>query len=91
MLRTRMFSDSPGMPGRSAQIPRTHKSTGTPACDARYSASMIASSTSALHLIRIRAGRPAAGCSASRRSARPARRARRRARPAAGGTRLRRL
>ena len=33
--RTRMFSLSPGTPGRSAQIPRTTTSTGTPACDAR--------------------------------------------------------
>ncbi len=33
--RTRMFSDSPGTPGRSAQMPRTHTSTGTPACEAR--------------------------------------------------------
>ena len=35
MLRTRMFSDSPGTPGRIAQMPRTQRSTGTPACDAR--------------------------------------------------------
>ena len=32
--RTRMFSDSPGTPGRSAQMPRTSSSTGTPACEA---------------------------------------------------------
>ena len=35
MLRTRMVSDSPGTPGRSAQMPRTQMSTGTPAFDAR--------------------------------------------------------
>ena len=35
MLRTRMFSLSPGTPGRIAQIPRTTTSTGTPACEAR--------------------------------------------------------
>ena len=58
-LRTRMFSDRPGMPGRSAHIPRTHTSTGTPACDARYSASITTSSTSALHLNWIMAGSPA--------------------------------
>ena len=31
---TFMFSDSPGTPGLRAQIPRTTRSTGTPACDA---------------------------------------------------------
>lgn len=50
--RTRMFSDRPVTPGRTAQMPRTHTSTGTPAWDARYSASMIASSTIELHLMR---------------------------------------
>ena len=30
-----MFSDSPGTPGRSAQMPRTHSCTFTPACEAR--------------------------------------------------------
>jgi hypothetical protein len=30
MLRTSMFSDSPGTPGRSAQMPRTTSSTCTP-------------------------------------------------------------
>ncbi|MNW60210.1 hypothetical protein D3C74_381750 [compost metagenome] len=35
MDRTRMFSLSPGTPGRIAQIPRTTRSTFTPACDAR--------------------------------------------------------
>ena len=33
--RTRMFSDSPGTPGRTAQMPRVSRSTGTPACEAR--------------------------------------------------------
>ena len=33
--RTVMVSDSPGTPGRSAQMPRTSRSTGTPACEAR--------------------------------------------------------
>ena len=32
--RTRMFSDSPGTPGRSAQMPRMSSSTGTPAGEA---------------------------------------------------------
>ena len=45
-----MVSDRPGTPGRSAHMPRTHRSTGTPACEARYSASITTSSTSALHL-----------------------------------------
>jgi len=31
---TVMFSDTPGMPGRSAHTPRTMRSTFTPACDA---------------------------------------------------------
>ena len=35
MLRTRMFSLSPGLPGRMVQMPRTHRSTGTPAAEAR--------------------------------------------------------
>ena len=30
-----MFSETPGTPGRSAQIPRTLISTSTPACEAR--------------------------------------------------------
>ena len=30
MLRTRIVSDRPGRPGRSEQMPRTHRSTGTP-------------------------------------------------------------
>ena len=33
--RTVTFSDSPGTPGRRAQMPRTRSSTGTPACEAR--------------------------------------------------------
>ena len=53
--RTWMFSESPGRPGRIAQIPRTTMSTGTPACDARYSASITCSSTSELSLNRTRA------------------------------------
>ena len=32
---TWMFSETPGTPGRSAQIPRTLSSTWTPACEAR--------------------------------------------------------
>src|SRR5262252_4636252 len=58
MLRTRMVSDRPGIPGRTPQMPRTHRSTGTPAIEARYSASMIASSMMALHLNWILAGSP---------------------------------
>ena len=33
--RTRMFSLSPGTPGLMVQMPRTHRSTGTPAWLAR--------------------------------------------------------
>ena len=39
---TRMFSDRPGTPGSRQQMPRTIRSICTPACDARYSAAMIA-------------------------------------------------
>jgi len=35
MLRTRTVSESPGTPGRSMHEPRTIKSIGTPACEAR--------------------------------------------------------
>ena len=35
MLRTRMLSLTPGTPGRIVQVPRTQRSTGTPAWDAR--------------------------------------------------------
>ena len=34
MLITRMFSLSPGTPGRRQQIPRTIRSIRTPACEA---------------------------------------------------------
>ena len=33
--RTSIVSDRPGTPGRSAQMPRTQTSTGTPAWEAR--------------------------------------------------------
>ena len=46
-----MVSDRPGTPGRSAQMPRTQTSTCTPAREARYSASMSASSTIELTLM----------------------------------------
>ena len=35
MDRTLIDSDSPGTPGRRQHRPRTMRSTGTPACDAR--------------------------------------------------------
>src|SRR2546426_1170298 len=59
MLTTRIRSDSPGTPGRSVQMPRTTRSTSTPACDAMYSARATVESASPLSLARIRAGRPA--------------------------------
>ncbi len=58
MLLTLMFSDSPGTPGRRQQMPRTTRSMLTPACEARYSRSMIAGSTSAFILAQICAGLP---------------------------------
>ena len=61
-----MFSETPGRPGRSAQMPRTIRSTFTPAPEARYSASMVCGSTSAFILQITRAGRPARAWSASR-------------------------
>ena len=52
-----MFSETPGTPGRSAQIPRTLISTSTPACEARYSARIEGASSSEFIFRRIRAGR----------------------------------
>ena len=40
-----MFSLTPGTPGRRQQMPRTIRSICTPACEARYSASITAGST----------------------------------------------
>ena len=57
-----MFSETPGTPGRSAQMPRTIRSIFTPAIDARYSAWMICGSISAFILAMMRAGRPARAC-----------------------------
>ena len=37
---TRIVSLTPGTPGSRQQMPRTFRSIGTPACEARYSASM---------------------------------------------------
>ena len=48
----------PGHGGFSAQMPRIHRSTRTPAIEARYRASMI-SSTRLFSLKRTNAGRPA--------------------------------
>ena len=48
MLRTRMVSLTPAIPGRRAHVPRTQMSIGTPTADARYSASMVSSSTTEL-------------------------------------------
>ena len=55
---TRIFSESPGMPGRRQQMPRTTSSIETPACDASYSASMMSGSTSEFIFIQIAAGLP---------------------------------
>ena len=46
-----MFSLIPGIPGRRQQIPRMIRSMGTPACEARYRASMTATSSSPFTLI----------------------------------------
>ena len=47
MLNTRMFSETSGSPGRRQQIPRTQRSTRTPAWLATFNASMTDRSTSA--------------------------------------------
>jgi len=52
---------TPGQPGRRQQMPRTTSSMATPACDARYSASITDGSTSG-YLTMIRAARPRARC-----------------------------
>jgi hypothetical protein len=67
MLRTLMFSDSSGTPGLTPQIPRITRSIGTPALDARYRASMIASSTIEFSLIRMPDRLPAFAFSVSMR------------------------
>ena len=74
-LRTRTRPPVTARPVRTAQMPRTHKSTGTPAAAARYRASMVASSTIELTLKWIPAGRPARwwSTSASMAAIRPSR------------------
>ena len=52
-----MFSETPSTPGFRQQIPRTLRSTRTPACEARYSARMHSPSTSAFIFMAIRPGR----------------------------------
>ena len=47
---TRMFSVRPGTPGGSTQKPRTIRSIGTPACEARTSASQTAAVLELVHL-----------------------------------------
>ena len=55
---TRIFSDSPGTPGRRQQMPRTTSSMRTPRWLARYRASMMAGSTSEFSLTQMAAGLP---------------------------------
>ena len=55
----RTFSVSPGTPGARQQSPRTIRSTGTPAPEARDSRAHISGSSSWFILQTIRAGRPA--------------------------------
>ena len=54
-----MFSETPGTPGRRQQMPRTLRSTGTPACEASYRAWMQRASTSEFIFSAIRASSPA--------------------------------
>ena len=51
MLVTVIVSDSPGTPGLNAQIPRTIRSIGTPACEALYSSRIIFVSVRLLTLV----------------------------------------
>ena len=55
-----MFSETPGTPGRRQQMPRTLRSTRTPAREASYSAWMQPASTSEFIFSAIRASSPAA-------------------------------
>ena len=64
---TRMFSLTPSMPMRRQQMPRTFRSIRTPACEARYSASMQRLSVSEFIFMTIRACWPAS-CAATVRS-----------------------
>ena len=57
--RMRMFSVRPGTPGARQQKPRTIRSIGTPACEARDSSAHISGSSSWFIFATIRAGRPA--------------------------------
>src|SRR5918997_1410430 len=66
MLMTRMFSESPGIPGRRQQVPRTIRSMRTPARAALYKASMTVGSTSAFILTMMRAGWPSSAFRPSR-------------------------
>ena len=67
MLMTRIRSESPATCGRRQQMPRTIRSISTPACDARYSASIVLRVDERVHL-RDDARGPARAraCSASR-------------------------
>ena len=63
--RSWIFSETPAMPGMSAQTPRTMRSILTPADEASYSARMISGSSSAFILAMMRAFLPARARSAS--------------------------
>ena len=64
---TLIVSLTPATPGLRQQMPRTLRSIGTPAWEARYSASMQRWSTSEFIFMRMRACLPAA-CAATVRS-----------------------
>ena len=61
-----MLSVRPGTPGARQQKPRTIRSIGTPAWDARTSVAQISGSSSWFIFAMMRAGRPARWCSISR-------------------------
>ena len=74
--RTRMFSESPSMPGFRPHTPRTMRSIFTPACEAAYSSSMMIGSRSEFILATMCAGLPSAASLASLRIAATTRRCR---------------
>ena len=63
--RTVMFSETPSIPGRSEQNPRTISWIRTPAWEARYRALMTSVSMSWFILAMMAALRPALACSIS--------------------------
>ena len=58
-LHDKIFSLTPGTPGRRQQMPRTIRSIGTPSREAAYISSIMPASVKLLNLAMMPAGRPA--------------------------------